>query len=186
MEAVHQASQPIVKSTQRGAQRNEKHIEKSGNCRDRAWHGRVRGPGSRKSGGTLGSHNRTGRGHHSLPARHIGRRDHRRRHALQRRRQAIHHQRQHQGRQGRAEFRSLPGVDRGHREGGRTGRPDRIPARRPGGCRGRGARRRQRNTFHAKRYVAPTAAEVANVPSIDGVWEIPTTLRRARRPGASS
>jgi thiol-disulfide isomerase/thioredoxin len=29
------------------------------------------------------------------------------------------------------------------------------------------------SAFHAKRYVAPTAAEVANVPSIDGVWEIP-------------
>jgi thiol-disulfide isomerase/thioredoxin len=27
--------------------------------------------------------------------------------------------------------------------------------------------------FHAKRYVAATAAAVANVPSIDGVWEIP-------------
>jgi thiol-disulfide isomerase/thioredoxin len=29
------------------------------------------------------------------------------------------------------------------------------------------------NPFHATRYVAPTAAAVANVPSIDGVWEIP-------------
>src|SRR5207302_3651858 len=29
------------------------------------------------------------------------------------------------------------------------------------------------NPFHAKRYVAPTAAAVANVPNIDGVWEIP-------------
>jgi thiol-disulfide isomerase/thioredoxin len=29
-------------------------------------------------------------------------------------------------------------------------------------------------TFHATRYVAPTPAEVANVPSIDGVWEVPT------------
>src|ERR1700678_418242 len=27
--------------------------------------------------------------------------------------------------------------------------------------------------FHAKRYVAPTAAAVANVPNIDGVWEMP-------------
>jgi len=27
--------------------------------------------------------------------------------------------------------------------------------------------------FHAVRYVAPTAAETANVPSIDGLWEIP-------------
>ena len=27
--------------------------------------------------------------------------------------------------------------------------------------------------FHAKRYVAPASAAVANVPSIDGVWEIP-------------
>ena len=27
--------------------------------------------------------------------------------------------------------------------------------------------------FHAKRYTAPTAAALANVPSIDGVWEIP-------------
>jgi thiol-disulfide isomerase/thioredoxin len=29
------------------------------------------------------------------------------------------------------------------------------------------------SAFHAVRYVAPTAAAVANVPSIDGVWEIP-------------
>jgi thiol-disulfide isomerase/thioredoxin len=29
------------------------------------------------------------------------------------------------------------------------------------------------SAFHATRYVAPTAAQVANVPSIDGVWEIP-------------
>jgi thiol-disulfide isomerase/thioredoxin len=29
------------------------------------------------------------------------------------------------------------------------------------------------NPFHAKRYVALTAAAVANVPNIDGVWEIP-------------
>ncbi len=29
------------------------------------------------------------------------------------------------------------------------------------------------SAFHAKRYVAPTAAAVANVPNIDGVWEIP-------------
>jgi thiol-disulfide isomerase/thioredoxin len=27
--------------------------------------------------------------------------------------------------------------------------------------------------FHAKRYAAPSAAETANAPSIDGVWEIP-------------
>jgi thiol-disulfide isomerase/thioredoxin len=27
--------------------------------------------------------------------------------------------------------------------------------------------------FHAKRYTTPTAASVANAPSIDGVWEIP-------------
>jgi thiol-disulfide isomerase/thioredoxin len=27
--------------------------------------------------------------------------------------------------------------------------------------------------FHAKRYVAPATASLANVPSIDGVWEIP-------------
>jgi len=27
--------------------------------------------------------------------------------------------------------------------------------------------------FHAKRYEAPTAAETANAPSIDGIWEIP-------------
>ena len=32
---------------------------------------------------------------------------------------------------------------------------------------------RGNSPFHAKRYVAPTAAESANVPSIDGVWEIP-------------
>ena len=30
------------------------------------------------------------------------------------------------------------------------------------------------NAFHARRYVALTAAAIANVPSIDGVWEIPT------------
>src|SRR4029078_7688535 len=30
------------------------------------------------------------------------------------------------------------------------------------------------NAFHAKRYVALTAAAAAKVPSIDGVWEIPT------------
>jgi len=29
------------------------------------------------------------------------------------------------------------------------------------------------NPFHAKRYIAPTTKEAANVPSIDGVWEIP-------------
>ena len=29
------------------------------------------------------------------------------------------------------------------------------------------------SAFHAVRYVAPTAASIANVPSIDGVWEIP-------------
>ena len=29
------------------------------------------------------------------------------------------------------------------------------------------------SAFHAKRYVAPSAAAVANVPNIDGVWEIP-------------
>jgi thiol-disulfide isomerase/thioredoxin len=29
------------------------------------------------------------------------------------------------------------------------------------------------SSFHATRYVAPTAEAVANVPSIDGVWEIP-------------
>jgi thiol-disulfide isomerase/thioredoxin len=34
-------------------------------------------------------------------------------------------------------------------------------------------RRSGNSPFHAKRYVAPTAASVANVPSIDGVWEIP-------------
>ena len=38
-----------------------------------------------------------------------------------------------------------------------------APAKRPGAG----------SPFHATRYVAPTAAEVANVPSIDGVWEIP-------------
>lgn len=35
------------------------------------------------------------------------------------------------------------------------------------------ARRGGPSPFHAKRYVAPAAAAVANVPSIDGVWEIP-------------
>jgi thiol-disulfide isomerase/thioredoxin len=29
------------------------------------------------------------------------------------------------------------------------------------------------SAFHAKRYVAPTVAEAANAPSIDGVWELP-------------
>ncbi len=32
--------------------------------------------------------------------------------------------------------------------------------------------RRGVTPFHAKRYVAPTAAEVKNVPNIDGVWEV--------------
>ena len=32
---------------------------------------------------------------------------------------------------------------------------------------------RGNSPFHAKRYVAPTAAQTASVPSIDGVWEIP-------------
>jgi hypothetical protein len=27
--------------------------------------------------------------------------------------------------------------------------------------------------FHAKRYVAPTAAALSNVPNIDGRWELP-------------
>jgi thiol-disulfide isomerase/thioredoxin len=34
-------------------------------------------------------------------------------------------------------------------------------------------RRNGNSLFHAKRYVAPTTASVANVPSIGGVWEIP-------------
>jgi len=29
------------------------------------------------------------------------------------------------------------------------------------------------SAFHAVRYVAPTAASIANIPTIDGVWEIP-------------
>lgn len=33
--------------------------------------------------------------------------------------------------------------------------------------------RRGGNPFHAKRYVAPATAELKNVPSIDGVWEVP-------------
>jgi thiol-disulfide isomerase/thioredoxin len=34
-------------------------------------------------------------------------------------------------------------------------------------------RREGNSPFHAKRYVAPTAESAANIPSIDGVWEIP-------------
>jgi thiol-disulfide isomerase/thioredoxin len=34
------------------------------------------------------------------------------------------------------------------------------------------AKRSNGNPFHAKRYVEPTAAAVANVPSIDGIWEV--------------
>jgi peroxiredoxin len=34
-------------------------------------------------------------------------------------------------------------------------------------------RTRGNSPFHAKRYVAPSAEALANVPSIDGVWEIP-------------
>jgi thiol-disulfide isomerase/thioredoxin len=35
--------------------------------------------------------------------------------------------------------------------------------------------------FHAVRYVAPTAAEVANVPNIDGVWEIPHETNKGEK-----
>ena len=45
----------------------------------------------------------------------------------------------------------------------RTAASEDGPAKRPGAG----------SPFHAVRYVAPTAAEVANVPSIDGLWEIP-------------
>jgi thiol-disulfide isomerase/thioredoxin len=38
---------------------------------------------------------------------------------------------------------------------------------------GAGKRPRDGGAFHAKRYVALTKAAAANVPSIDGVWEIP-------------
>ena len=37
---------------------------------------------------------------------------------------------------------------------------------------GRIESRRGATPFHAKRYTAPTAAEVKNVPNIDGVWEV--------------
>jgi thiol-disulfide isomerase/thioredoxin len=37
----------------------------------------------------------------------------------------------------------------------------------------RGDKGPEGSAFHAKRYVAPTAEEIANVPSIAGVWEIP-------------
>ena len=50
-----------------------------------------------------------------------------------------------------------------------------VPNRRGGAPVAEGAPpARGGNTFHAKRYVAPTVAEAANAPSIDGVWEIPT------------
>jgi thiol-disulfide isomerase/thioredoxin len=45
---------------------------------------------------------------------------------------------------------------------------------RRGGPAAEGATERPRSSpFHAKRYVAPPAASAANVPSIDGAWEIP-------------
>jgi thiol-disulfide isomerase/thioredoxin len=37
------------------------------------------------------------------------------------------------------------------------------------------------SAFHAVRYVAPTAAAVANVPSIDGVWEIPHDTNKGEK-----
>jgi thiol-disulfide isomerase/thioredoxin len=37
------------------------------------------------------------------------------------------------------------------------------------------------SAFHATRYVAPTSAQVANVPSIDGVWEIPHTSPKGEK-----
>jgi thiol-disulfide isomerase/thioredoxin len=46
-------------------------------------------------------------------------------------------------------------------------------AQRAGGAlENEGAARAGGTPFHAKRYVAPTAAEIQNVPSIDGVWEV--------------
>ncbi len=46
-------------------------------------------------------------------------------------------------------------------------------AQRAGGAlEGEGTARSGGTPFHAKRYVAPTAAEIKNVPSIDGVWEV--------------
>lgn len=46
-------------------------------------------------------------------------------------------------------------------------------AQRAGGAlEGEGAARSGGSPFHAKRYIAPTAAEIKNVPSIDGVWEV--------------
>jgi peroxiredoxin len=52
------------------------------------------------------------------------------------------------------------------RRAGRAGSPGSEEAveKRPAGA---------GSPFHAVRYVAPTAAEAANVPSIDGQWEIP-------------
>lgn len=35
--------------------------------------------------------------------------------------------------------------------------------------------------FHAKRYVAPTAVSTANVPSIDGVWEVAQETRKGEK-----
>jgi hypothetical protein len=37
------------------------------------------------------------------------------------------------------------------------------------------------NAFHARRYVAPTSAATAKVPSIDGVWEIPTESSKGEK-----
>jgi peroxiredoxin len=46
-------------------------------------------------------------------------------------------------------------------------------AQRAGGAlEGEGTARAGGSPFHAKRYVAPTAAETKNVPNIDGVWEV--------------
>jgi peroxiredoxin len=45
-------------------------------------------------------------------------------------------------------------------------------AQRAGGALEEGPARPAGSPFHAKRYVAPTASEVKNVPSIDGVWEV--------------
>jgi thiol-disulfide isomerase/thioredoxin len=49
----------------------------------------------------------------------------------------------------------------------------RTTANRPAGADAEAPTPHGGSPFHAKRYVAPSAAAVANAPSIDGVWEIP-------------
>jgi peroxiredoxin len=49
----------------------------------------------------------------------------------------------------------------------------RGPSRAGGALEGGPGRQSAGSPFHAKRYVAPPPVDTANIPSIDGVWEIP-------------